>query len=278
MKRFLTLFGLVTRRSLMLFYAIHFLADRKAGEPYSIGAFARFRLLLKILRNRRHILTLSSPLEHLEMAAAILSIPPSVKGDVIECGCYLGGSTANLSLVCSLVGRRLVVCDSFAGLPVPSPEDRAHYAVFTGHTDLYEEGRFTASLDEAKANISHYGDLDTCDFVVGYFEDTLPGLGRNYVMAFLDVDLVSSLEPCVTSIWPNLADGCRVYVHEARSLALVSLFFDKAWWAERLGQEAPGFVGAGTGLPLSPIWGSEIGYAQKGRPTYGERIASSITD
>jgi hypothetical protein len=31
-----------------------------------------------------------------------------------------------------------------------------------------------------------------------------------------------------------------------------------------VGQDAPGFVGAGTGLPLTAHIGSEIGYAQKG--------------
>jgi hypothetical protein len=55
-----------------------------------------------------------------------------------------------------------------------------------------------------------------------------------------------------------------MYVHEARSLGFVSLFFDTAWWRENLGEDAPGLVGAGTGLPLEAIFGSELGYAQKG--------------
>lgn len=48
--------------------------------------------------------------------------------------------------------------------------------------------------------------------------------------------------------------------------SLVSLFFDAAWWQEHLGGDPPGFLdtGAGTGLPLTAIEGSKLGYAQKG--------------
>jgi O-methyltransferase len=42
---------------------------------------------------------------------------------VVECGTYAGGSTANLSLVCALVGRELEVFDSFEGLPDPEARD-----------------------------------------------------------------------------------------------------------------------------------------------------------
>ena len=47
-------------------------------------------------------------------------MPPELKGDVVECGCYLGGSSVNISLVCALTGRRLLIYDSFEGLPEPS--------------------------------------------------------------------------------------------------------------------------------------------------------------
>lgn len=248
-------------------YVVHFLRRRDASHEYSIGVLAKVRLVLRIRRNVKRIETLSTWLEHLELASAILQVPPSIEGDVIECGCYKGGSTANLSLVCSLVGRRLVVCDSFEGLPEPGPEDREHFSVHTQHTDVYEQGRFAASLEEVRDNIARYGEVGSCEFVKGFFEDTLHTLDGKYVMAFLDVDLVASLKSCLTAIWPNLQEGCRVFVHEARSLSFVALFFDTSWWQEHLHEEPPGFVGAGTGLPLD-LSGSELGYAQKGVRTF----------
>ena len=210
--------------------------------------------------------TLSTLREHLQLAAALLETPPTVEGDVIECGCYEGGSTVNLSLVCSLTNRRLVVCDSFQGLPRPNEEDRVHYSTHVDHYDTYEEGRFAASLDLVRSNLAKYGSIEACDFVAGYFEDTLSGLDRKYVLAFLDVDLIASLKPCILGIWPNLREGCKMFVHEARSIALVSVFFDSAWWRAELAADPPGFVGAGTGLPLELGKGSELGYVRKEGP------------
>jgi hypothetical protein len=105
--------------------------------------------------------------------------------------------------------------------------------------------------------------LDNCEFIVGYFEDTLKNLKKNYVMGFLDIDLVKSLKPCLLEIWPNLQEKCNLYVHEARSISLVSLFFDRDWWNKKFQSEPPGFIGAGIGLPLEIVVGSEIGYAKK---------------
>jgi len=241
-----------------------FLSDPRIGRAYGVGLREKLRLLWMFRRNARELEVLSSELEHVELAAAVLRIPPSVRGDVIECGCYMGGSSANLSLACALVGRRLIICDSFEGLPEPADYDTAHEAVHIGHTDVYYKGRFAASLELVKENLARYGNLEVCDFVVGFFDDSLRRFERDVVMGFLDVDLIDSLRSCITAIWPKLAPGCRLYVHEAYDIALVSMFFDAHWWQHALGTAAPGFVGTGAGLPLSAHYGSELGYAQKG--------------
>jgi O-methyltransferase len=242
-----------------------FLHTREIGGDFGIGAWKKLKLLRRIRRNTQRVETLSDFREHMELASAILRVPPSVQGDVVECGCYLGGTSVNLSLVSAMVGRRLIIFDSFEGLPEPAEYDRSHYAVHVGHTDEYRKGMFAASLDAVKQNLARYGHLSVCDFRVGFFDQTMDHLEGNVVMAFLDVDLVDSLKPCLKGIWPILRDGCRIYVHEARNLALISVFFDSTWWRENLDEEAPGFVGSGVGLPLgmAATWGSELGYAQK---------------
>lgn len=242
---------------------LRFVFDKRIGGAYGVGVRKKLELVRAFRRNATSIEVLSAGVEHIELAGAILRIPPGVPGDVIECGCYVGGSSTNLSLTCALVGRRLVICDSFEGLPEPSEDDREHVSPHIGYTDVYYKGRFAASLDTVKDNIGRFGDLSVCDFVVGFFEHTLPGLDRPIAMGFLDVDFVDSLKPCITGIWPNLHEDSRLYVHEARSLSLVSVFFDVGWWRENLGIGAPGFIGAGSGLPLTS-GGSELGYAQKG--------------
>ena len=242
-----------------------FLRDRAIGGDYGVGVRKKLWLLRQFRKNRRRIETLTHPLEQIEMAAAILRIPKDVEGDVVECGCYLGGTSANLSLVSALTGRRLIVCDSFEGLPEPAEYDRAHFAVHTGHTDTYEKAMFAASLETVRDNISRCGNLEVCEFVVGFFDRTLPGLDRKVALAFLDVDLIDSLKSCIEALWPNLQRGRRMYVHEARNIALASVFFDAPWWRKTLDSDPPGLVGAGSGLALQSVQGSELGYAQKTR-------------
>jgi O-methyltransferase len=60
------------------------------------------------------------------MSAAILSAGKALPGSIVECWCYKGGSTANLSLVAACCGRRLEVFDSCRGLPQPGDNDREH--------------------------------------------------------------------------------------------------------------------------------------------------------
>jgi O-methyltransferase len=239
---------------------------RSTGRAYGVGFIKKIGLLLKMVRNNIRIQSASNFLEHLAMATTILNIPATVRGSVVECGSYKGGSTTNLSLVCALCNRNLEVFDSFAGLPEPSESDQAHILLDRGEVHTYERGAWTGTLDEVKSTIKRYGAIEVCNFHVGYFDETLPHFARECVVVFADVDLTSSLETCVRYLWPLLVDGGYFYTHEATHLEIASLFFDKKWWRISLGTEAPGLVGAGTGLGLIPAAGgfrSSIGYTVK---------------
>lgn len=220
----------------------------------------------RFMWNGRRVETASGYGEHLAIAAHIIGMPSTTEGCVIECGCYKGGSTVNLSLAAALAGRDLHVFDSFQGLPVPVEGDAEHVMHNDQQIDTYEAGMYAGSLEEVRANVERCGDLSVCHFHRGWFEDTMPGFEQPCVTAFVDVDLVSSLETCVKAIWPLLAEGGALFVHEARHQEISSFFFDQAWWQQNLGVAAPGLVGAGTGLGLDPAvggWQSQLGYAVK---------------
>jgi len=236
---------------------------KDVGRDYGLAFFAKAKLIAKFRKNNRKVPTATSWLEHLRIAVEILKIPPTTKGDVIECGCFRGGSSANLSLVCAIVGRRLVLCDSFEGLPSPDEHDKIHYNIFRRRTRFYTKGDFAGGLDEVKDHISRFGRIDVCEFVEGYYENTLSKLDGSYVLAFVDVDLHKSLEECLIALWPRLVNGACLFSHEAQDLAYTAVFFDRKWWQEHLKCEPPGFVGAGTGLPLGIGEGSGLGFAIK---------------
>lgn len=245
-----------------------FLTDKNIGADYGIGFRAKLGLLYRFRANTHKVETLSDFREHMEIAAAILRVPRATPGSVVECGCYVGGSTVNLSLVCAMTGRKLIVFDSFAGLPEPKQYDRWHRSPHVGHTDIYYKGRFAAGREIVEANVSKFGDINVCEFRAGYYENTMSSVQEPIVAAFLDVDLIDSLKPCLIGLWPNLQPDCRIYTHEAGSLSLIALYFDQQWWQEALHDDAPGFVGSGVGLPLgiSTLTGSELGYTQKPGP------------
>ena len=250
---------------LRLPFLVAFVLSPKNGRrEYGIGPLRRLRLLGEFARNRRRVETLSKIVEHIELARTLLRLPRSIEGVVVECGCFQGGSSVNLSLVCEMVGRRMIVCDSFQGLPDVADYDLDHVAPHHGQGEHdYHEGRFAAPQELVRENLRRYGCLEVCEFKVGFFDESLRDFDEPVAMAFLDVDLIDSLRPCLAAIWPRLAADGRVYMHEAEDLTLVATFFDRGWWRERIGEDAPGFVGAGSGLPLAALVGSELGYAQK---------------
>jgi len=183
---------------------------------------------------------------HLAMALKILETPPEILGDIVECGTWKGGSAANLSLVCRIVGRRLKIYDSFEGLPEGKPGDR--------HAKGYKKGEYLGTLDEVKRNIAKYGAIECCEFIKGWFKDTLPNLHSPVLLAFLDVDLEDSLDTCVKYIWPNLIDRGFIFTDECVGIDYVALFYSEKWWKLNFNRTPPGLIGAGTGLCLGTYY------------------------
>ena len=239
------------------------------SRDYPLPHAAIWSIAPRFMWNGRRVETASRYTEHLAIASHIIGVPAQTEGCVIECGCYKGGSTVNLSLAAALVRRELHVFDSFEGLPASlnGDENILHHDRMT---NTYEPGMYAGSLEEVRENVRRYGDLSVCRFHKGWFDDTLSDFSAPCVTAFVDVDLRTSLETCVKAIWPLMADGGALFVHEARHHEIASLFFDDDWWEQTLGTRAPGLIGAGTGLGLDPEiggWTSQLGYARKSEMT-----------
>jgi O-methyltransferase len=224
----------------------------------------KINLLRRLRRNMKAVPSASGLLEQLFMITKLLNLDEP--GVIVECGSYKGGSAVNLSLACELIGRQLLICDSFAGLPRPSDEDRTHSTI-DGMTDDYEEGWWCGSLEEVRSNIAKYGCVRCCSFVPGYFQDTLPQLKEPVAFAFCDVDLTDSLRVCLKYLWPLLVGGGVLFTHEAIQREIFSVFDDEEWWRLNLGCAPPGLVGGGSGLGIYPTesgyYGSCLGYTVK---------------
>lgn len=235
--------------------------DDRVGRDYGVTRTQKAVLVGKFQANTSQIPTGTSWILHLMMAKQILCLPKSFPGEVMECGCWKGASTSSLSLVCQLVGRKLIVCDSFQGLP-KEPSGTLHVCPDSQIYGYYEPGMYAARLDEVKSNISTYGDLSVCEFVPGFFNVSLPPRTDPLAFAFLDVDLISSTRDCVKHIWPLLTDGGLIYTDDSTDMEVVCFWFDESWWQQELGVKAPGYVGTGCGLPID-LKTSSLGYVRK---------------
>jgi O-methyltransferase len=222
------------------------LNSRRLHPAYGMTLGRKLGLGMNMFFNTLRIRTGTSYKAHLVMALKLLEAAPDEHGIVVECGTWKGGSAVNLSLVCAIVGRRLLIFDSFAGLPVPDPQDRE------GH--WYQPGDYAGSVKEVKRNIERWGSPEVCELVPGWFEDTLPLLQDPVMLAFVDVDLEQSLDTCVRHLYPRLTDSGYIFIDEAVSTDYCALFYSESWWDENFDRKPPGLIGAGVGLPLGEYY------------------------
>jgi O-methyltransferase len=262
----LTWIGDQYHRLSMPLTAFMLLSSPRFHPHYDMTWRRKWRLSRRLYRNWRHVRTGISYKAHLAMAVKLLEIPPAVKGAVVECGCWLGGTTTNLSVICDLVGRDLIVYDSFEGLPAPVAGDDMKPEV---------KGSFKGSLETVQENVRRYGVIERCTFRKGWFEDTLSSHTEPIVLCFIDVDLKSSMHDCVVNLWPHLTDQGYVFFDEYTLLHNCSLFFSERFWRDYLGTTPPGLMGTGTGVGVGQYflgpWGAappiqrptSLGYTRK---------------
>jgi hypothetical protein len=225
---------------------VFILNSSRIHPAYRMTIFRKLSLGLRMFRNKHSIPTGTSFKCHLAMALKILETPPDLAGEIVECGTWKGGSAANLSLVCKIVGRKLRIYDSFQGLPAGVPGDR--------EAKYYAEGDYRGTLDEVRANIERGGAIECCEFVPGWFQETLPRLSSPVLLAFVDVDLEASLDVCVRYLWPNLIDRGYIFIDEFLRPDYCSLFFSEEYWRRHFQRTPPGLIGAGMGLALGEYY------------------------
>jgi O-methyltransferase len=230
----------------MPFSIMAILRSRRIHPAYKMNWWKKLRLGFRFFLNGIRIQTGTTYKTHLAMALKLFEMAPEVKGDVIECGTWKGGSAANLSLACRIVGRKIRIFDSFEGLPAGDDLDR--------EAKLYKKGDYAGSLDEVRSNIEKHGALECCEFVRGWFKDTLPELRSPVVLAFLDVDLEASLDTCVRCIYPNLTPQGFIFIDEVTGTDYCALFYSERWWKENFDRTPPGLIGAGVGLALGEFY------------------------
>ena len=251
----------ITARNLLHKTILDRFYDQKVGQEYGINLEQKKILIEQFKDVAIKIQTATSWIYYVILATEIFSIPKSRKGDIIECGCWKGGGTVILSIICDKVNRKLFVADSFEGIPADDNSGN-HFYTHLSVMGFYRKGMYDGTLPEVEENIRNFGKIKVCRFIKGFYKDSLKNFSKPLVFAFLDIDLRSSFEDSVRYIWPNLLNESYLYTDDSCDMNVVKFWFDDAWWKKNLHIEAPGYVGSGCGLPINPDY-SSLGYARK---------------
>lgn len=246
--------------------------SRNVHPDYGMNWPRRMWLGFRIFRNFFRIRSLTAWRAHLVIVMRILEIPPDVEGDVVECGCFKGGATVNLSLVCARVGRKLHVYDTFDGLPPPKKGDRVAQRIMGRH---YYPNVYRGPLEEVRENVRRLGNIDACEFHRGVFEETLPHHDRPIALAYFDVDYEASLHDCLINLWPHVVDGGYVYMDEFRNVSYCAVFFSEKYWSKYFNSDPPGLIGIGTGVQVGNFYTDPSG--QTGGPPLQRPHSTAFT-
>jgi O-methyltransferase len=174
--------------------------------------------------------------ELLAIAKRILNLGQDVQGSIVEAGAFHGGSTAKLSLVAQLGGRKLFVFDSFEGMPENNEE---HGKSIYGREHHFPKGSHAVSQEEVEYNVRKYGDISRCTFYKGFFSDTMPHFHEPVALACINADLVQSTKDCLKYLYPLVVKGGVIYSQDAHFPWIIELLQDQNFWRDEIGVAKP---------------------------------------
>lgn len=180
---------------------------------------SQLKLFLSV---RRH--TLVSP-ERLENVYRLTEkvIADKISGDLVECGVWRGGCVAVMSTVLKKhqSQRKVLMYDSFEGLPEPTKEDGSQAENYSGNRS---KGKLS-SIDKCVATLEVVQELynklnlpwENVVVQKGWFQDTLPKsskkIGKIAVLR-LDGDWYESTKICLDYLYPHVSQGGYVILDD----------------------------------------------------------------
>lgn len=217
----------------------------RASYPFDFPLRDRLRFLADITKTTNAVRGYHTLEEILRVCHHIFLCAGRDDLTVVECGAGSGSSTAKLSLATKIAGGRLVVFDSFQGIP---ENDEQHH-LLDGRELVFRRGAFKGRLTAVKKRVAEFGVPELCSFHKGLFADTLSAFDGHVDVALFDVDLISSTEQCTSHFYPRLRDGGAIFSQDGHLRATVDLYEREDYWAG-MPSPPPKIDGLGTGKML----------------------------
>jgi len=178
------------------YWRVRKLSRIRAVFPYSMCGYKRLANVYDLATRAEH--------EH-------------IPGAFVECGVWKGGCIGLMASVSRDFGssRKIVLFDSFEGLPPPDPEK---YPADKGDIHHLLEP-LAIPLGQVRLNFERYGLLDDqVRFLKGWFRDTLPGAPiERLAVLRLDADLYDSTLDTLRALYHRVSPGGYVIVDDYQS-------------------------------------------------------------
>ncbi|MGB9608846.1 MAG: TylF/MycF/NovP-related O-methyltransferase [Minisyncoccia bacterium] len=206
-----------------------------------IGFYKRLLLILKCYQISYYLDPPHMEGEMIRVISFILS-SNAPEGVIVEAGAYKGASSAKISLAAKLTNRKFYIFDSFEGLP---KHNEIHGKNIFGGDAYFPPGSYAGSLDEVKNNIKKYGKIEVCEFVKGWFENTMPNFKEKICSAYIDVDLETSTKTCLKYLYPLLESGGVIFSQDGHLPWVIKVLDDDNFWQKEVGFKKPLMKGLG---------------------------------
>lgn len=206
---------------------------KKTKKPVTF--YERLHLILKCYQISYNLDSPHMEGEIIRVISAIFSsnVP---EGVVVEAGAYKGSSSAKISWAAKLTGRKFYIFDSFKGLP---QHNEIHGKNVFGGDAYFPPGSYAGSLDEVKNNIQNYGKIEVCEFIKGWFEDTMPNFKKPICTAYVDVDLESSTRTCLKYLYPLLVPSGVIFSQDGHLPWIIKVLDDDNFWQKEVYSNKP---------------------------------------
>ena len=206
-----------------------------ARYPFPFPISQRISLVRRFLHITHQVRGYHTLAELLTVSDRIFRLPPGSRPVVVEAGAGSGSSTCKLSLAVQKVGGRLLVFDSFQGIP---ENEEAHH-LLDGRPLRFKRGAFRGRLSAVQRRVRELGAPEVCEFHKGLFQDTLPHFSHTVDVVLLDVDLLSSTRTCTKYLFPRLRKHGVLFSQDGHLRETVELFQKHQFWREEVGVPPP---------------------------------------
>jgi len=170
----------------------------QAWDSISAGEFSRL-----YRRVRRRTMCSNARLRGLYRGVRRV-VESGIPGDLVECGCALGGSAALMALTLRQLGasRDLWLFDTFEGLPAPTAGD-PDFEIANLHA-----GSCLGTIDEVGHLFAELQIDDGVRFVKGLFQETLPTAPVSTIaLLHIDGDWYESVKACLDNLYDKVVPG-----------------------------------------------------------------------